>query len=179
MINLIPPVAKRAMLREYWQRVAIVWLLLLCGCMVLAGFLTAPSFVLVQSQLSAYQSQLQSAAALASEQDELAAMITRTNEQASTVLAAGQVSSMTPYLEQVRALATGDITLTRLEVVRTDTVISEVVVTGEAATRVSLTTFAERIEADERFSEAAVPLENLAANEDIAFTLQIAVTPES
>jgi hypothetical protein len=106
-------------------------------------------------------------------------MITRTNEQASTVLAAGQVSSMTPYLEQVRALATGDITLTRLEVVRTDTVISEVVVTGEAATRVSLTTFAERIEADERFSEAAVPLENLAANEDIAFTLQIAVTPES
>ncbi|HMA79135.1 MAG TPA: hypothetical protein VKP88_08580 [Candidatus Paceibacterota bacterium] len=179
MINLIPPVAKRAMLREYWQRVALVWLLCLCGCMVLAGLLTAPSFVLVQSQLQAYQSQVQSAAAMASEQDALAETITTTNEQAATVLAAGQVPSMTAYLEQVRALANQGITISRIEVVRADTSISEVVVSGVADTRVSLTTFANRIESSPQFSEASVPLENLAANEDIAFTLQIAVTPAS
>lgn len=179
MINLIPPVAKRAMLREYWQRVGVVWLLLLSLCIVLAALLTAPSFVLVQSQLSAYELQLQAAATAVSEQDALAAQVTLANTQATTVLAAGEVPRMSPYLEQLQQLTGSGISLTQIDVVRVERVITELAVVGTALNRESLTQFSARIEEDERFGEATVPLESLAANEDIAFTLRIAVTPEA
>lgn len=179
MINLIPPAAKRAVRREYWQRVFVVWLVLLNVCLVLGGLLTAPSFVLVQSQLTAYQSQLESAAAVASEQDQLAATITDTNERARTVLAAAEVPAMTPYLERLRALASAGVAITQVRVIRTEALVTELVVSGEARSRESLRRFSEQIVADERFAAADVPLENLAANEDIAFSLSIVVANDT
>lgn len=178
MINLIPPSAKRAMLREYWQRVAFVWLMLLSGVVLLVGVLTAPSFVLVQGQLQAYESQLQSATAVASEQDALTKIITTTNSQAETAYAAGQLANISQYLEAITALAGTGVTVTRFEVVRDAAVVPEVVVSGVADNRLGLTQFSERIEAAPLFTEANIPLENLAANEDIAFTLQIVIDTE-
>jgi hypothetical protein len=154
-------------------------LLLLGVVLILAGFVTTPSFVLVQGQLQAYESQLQSAAAVATEQDTLTAIITEANTQASTAYAAGQLPNISNYLQAIKDIASPSITLSRFEVNRSDTVVSEVVVTGEAVDRISLTQFGEQIESAPQFFEANIPLENLAANENIAFTLRVAVTPES
>lgn len=179
MINLIPPVAKRNVKREYWLRVLVVWLFLFDFCILVAALLTTPSFVLVQGQLAAFEQQMQSAAAEASEQQALSDTIRHANEQAGTVLAVSSVDAITPYLERIEAIRTPAIQLTNLAVQRTETAVSSITVSGVAQTRQSLTGFSNALVADELFTAADVPLANLAANENLGFTIDIIVaTPE-
>jgi hypothetical protein len=178
MINLIPPTAKRAMRREYWQRVVFVWLILLSGVLLLIGVLTAPSFVLVQSQLQAYELQLQSATAVASSQDELTDVITTTNTQTQIAYAAGELPNISQYIQAVTDLVGTEVTLSQFDVQRDGSLVPEIVVSGIATSRVGLTQFSERIEADPIFTEANIPLENLAANENIPFTLRIVINTD-
>jgi hypothetical protein len=179
MINLLPPAAKKSFRHEYRLRVAIVWLLLFNLVLWVAAVLSAPSFVLVESQLQAYESQIQSANALAREQRELVETVTASNDIARQVNTVATIPKLKPFLMQAEALSGPDVRLSQLSVVRQGTTIESIEVAGIAATRRSLTDFSNALVADERFSEAVVPISNLAANQDIPFTLTIVVAPEN
>ncbi|MAZ29755.1 hypothetical protein CL655_00520 [bacterium] len=163
------------MKREYWMRVAVVWLLLLGGLVVVAAVLTAPSFVLVESQLRAYESQIQTAAAVASEQRALTEEVTRANQLADTVYSVGTIPKVYPYLNRIAELQGEAVMLTRFSVTRVETAVASINVAGVAATRQSLTNFSDAVVADPLFTAADVPLSNLANNEDIAFSISIVV----
>jgi cell division protein FtsB len=178
MINLIPPQAKKQMKREYWLRVSVTWLLLLCGVLVVFGGLLVPSFVLIDSQLRAFEQQAASATAAASEQEGLKDEIATANREAAAVLALGTVPKISPYLQRIEALRGGGITLNQVRVIRTDSVVTEIEVSGVAASRETLTAFSSRLADDDWFTKAPVPFENLAANEDIGFVIPIGVAPQ-
>jgi len=55
MINLIPPAARRAVTIEYWTRVVIIWLCLFLLAVIIIAVLQLPSYVLIKSQLRAYE----------------------------------------------------------------------------------------------------------------------------
>lgn len=176
MINLIPPAAKRAMKREYWFRVGVVWMLLLSIVLIVTMVLLGPSFVLVQTQLSAYQSELESATEAVAEQQALTASVRAANQRAEQVYQVGMVTPLNRYIERVQALQSADVTIRQISLEREATTVSSVTIVGTAATRNSLTAFSTALNNDALFSDADIPLSNLAANENIAFTLTVAVT---
>ena len=178
MINLIPPAAKRRFRREFWIRVVVVWLALGCLVLVFAMLMLLPSFVFVAGQLAAYQSPLNSATEAAAEQAGLRSTVERTNQRAAAVNAIAAIPSITPYIERVRALQGNAITISSVTAVREEVAVSELRISGVALDRRSLTNFSTALAADERFAAADVPLGNLAANEDIAFSLTVTVVPE-
>lgn len=177
MINLIPPAAKRAMKREYWMRVGVVWLMLLTAVIMVAAALTTPAFVLVSTQLQAYESQMQTAEAAADEQQRLVEEVKLSNQQAQVAYTIGSVQHIIPYLSRVTELSGSSIELQQVSAKRNEArVVETIEVAGTAATRQSLTAFSQALEFDPLFDEAKVPLSNLAEQEDISFMLSISVT---
>lgn len=178
MINLIPPAAKRGMKREYWMRVLVVWLFIGMVVLAVAAVLLVPSLVLVDSQLRAFATQLQTAAQAAEQQEALTDMVRDVNTQARAVAALGAVPSLNQYIDRVRAVQGPAITISNISIRREeDASVAQLTLTGTAASRSSLTGFSNALVADPLFSKADVPLENLAANENITFSLTVVVTP--
>jgi len=177
MINLIPPTAKRVMVREYWMRVAYVWSLLLCTTLVLVATFLVPSFVLVGSQLAAYESQIVEAEAMASEQAALVATVEEANQQATHLNAVAEIVPTQSYINRIDALAGSNIKLTQISISRTELLVSTVLVSGVATTRENLARFRDALLAAEEFTAADLPLASLAANSDNIFTITLTVTP--
>lgn len=179
MINLIPPAARQTMKREYWFRVGIVWVTLLIFVLLAAMVLLVPSFVLVETQLRAYESQLQTATQAAEEQEALTDMVRSANTQAQIVHQFGLVDPFSRYIDHIQELQNDAITIRQFELARDGAAVASVTIVGVAANRNSLTTFSAALNNDPLFSEANVPLSNLAANEDISFVITVTVSEPS
>jgi len=177
MINLIPPVAKRAMKREYWLRVGVVWMLLLVFVLLVGMALLVPSFVLVQSQLTAYQTQLATAAEAATEQKEQTKLVREANVLAQMVYEFGMVEPLNRYVTHIQQLHGPQIRVQQMQFTREDGRVKEIVVVGTAADRSSLTQFSTTLNSDPLFTDADIPLSNFAANENIGFSVTVTVVP--
>lgn len=161
------------MKREYWMRVAIVWGVLLGGVIVTVSLLLIPSFVLVATQLNAYQSQIVAAEALASEQETLVATVREANLQAAHLNEIAQVEAVSPYITLVDQLAGQAVSITQFTVARDDLKIETITLDGVARSRESLAQFRDALVADAAFVSADLPLSSLAANSDNIFTITI------
>lgn len=175
MINLIPPPAKRALRREYWTRITTVWLWLVVLVLAVSAIFAAPSFVLVSTQLDAYEQQLQAATAAADEQDQLAAAVQQSNSEAAAAYQLGTVTAFMPHYDAITGVQPADVTLQNFIFNREEGVITNIVVSGSATTRRSLTSFSEALVASPYFVSADVPLADLAAQQDLSFSLTIEV----
>lgn len=165
------------MLREYWMRVAFAWSLLLCVVLILVAMLLVPSFVLVESQLAAYESQIVEAEAMASEQALLVTTVEEANQRAAHLNAVAEIAPTQPYINRIDALAGSDINLTQISISRTELLVSTILVSGVATTRENLARFRDALLAAEEFTAADLPLASLAANSDNAFIITLTVTP--
>lgn len=175
MVNLLPPEAKRQITFEYYVRVATVWLFLMTGAMCVLGALLVPISLLVKLQLNAYNETYTRVTADKSTFAEAEAQVLTANSVARELERAAAVTPLWDDIALVNNLAGPAIALESLSIARGTTGIASFVITGEAATRAELAAFRDRIKADERFADAALPLSNLAKDKEIPFSITISV----
>lgn len=179
MINLLPPTAKRAVVREYWMRVVVVWVLLLSFGMAIVAALQVPSYVLLSSQLTAYQSEYSNAQAKKNDYEAAEGEVTAINTLAQHVSAVAFESSATAIIDELDMLSGPTVALQGFDVVQEKGVVKEIMISGIADDRSSLATFSDRVAASDHFIEANVPISNLARDKDITFQIEVIPAPKT
>jgi len=180
MANLIPPAAKRSIKIEYWVRVVSVWLMLFSVAALTLAVLNAPVHLLIQSQLQTHGSLFDDANEQNTSYEKIEAEIVKANDNATLLIGIRAVDSIVPYIEQIESLSNEKITLNTFSVTRKGTKVSAVSLTGVAVDRASLVEFSRAIENSDTYSEASIPLSNLAKDSDIPFTINaVLATAES
>jgi hypothetical protein len=177
MINLIPPSAQTEVRKEYWLRVATVWLFLCGSALLILVVLNIPLHVLVGSQLDAFsneyaQANLESELFKGSEE-----AVKKANDVAQLLSNTHDEPTFSKIIEEIESLSGSDIRILDVTLTRKGALLEPIVVRGSAASRLALTEFQDALEAHPLFKQAELPLSNLARDKDIVFT--ITIEPES
>lgn len=177
MINLIPPTARRTVVKEYWLRVATVWLFLIAFAFFVVGVLKTPAYLLISSRGDLYSAQVNQAVSEleASVADE--ALIKEANEKAAHLRAAIDTAT-TPFsvvIDELTILAGAQVTIEQFNLIKTAEGLGEIQISGTASERADLTRFDDAIEAHPLFEKAVLPISNLAQDRNLSY--QITITP--
>ena len=173
MINLIPPDARSAVVREYWLRVCVVWLLLLAVSLIIVGVFRLPSYVLLQAQEVAFEQQFESAAENQAEFEESEALIKQANLEASHLNSFASSTPFSFYMDRLDNLANDGVGVETFSFKNAEGILEEILITGTATDRRSLTQFKDAITEAEEFIAAELPIANLAQDLDITFSITV------
>ena len=173
MINLIPPDARKAVVKEYWLRVSVVWLFLLAISLVIVGVFQLPSYVLLQTQEVAFAEQFESAQQKQEAFEVSETLIKQANLEAQHLNNFATSTPFSVYMEILDGLATNGVTIEQFAFRKEEQLLKEILITGIASDRRSLTTFKDVITADAAFADAILPIANLAQDLDIVFSITV------
>ncbi len=179
MINLIPPVVRKAVVTEYWVRVLSVWFLIFSVVNIVIFLFALPVYILVTSQVETYAQSATEAAERVSDYDLSAGALVRANMAAQKVFELRDVKYFSEAIKQIESLQGVDITIDGFVFGRKEKSLAPVILTGEANTRQALADFRDRLIKQENVSEVILPISNLAKDKDIKFSLSVAFKEEN
>lgn len=173
MLNLIPPIAKRSVTKEYWTRaVTVIMFLLGTACLIVVSFLL-PTYVLVANQLEGLEEQVAAKAASTASFDASAGALGTAMQQAGVLLLdTAVVTAPTELINVLTSLAGTAVTLSAISYSVTDGSVT-LTISGEAADRQTLASYRDAIEAHSYFLSADLPISSLVKDRDLLFTMTI------
>jgi hypothetical protein len=168
MINLIPPDGKRTVRKEYIARVASVWLFIAALAIASGALMLFPTYILVAQQLT-----IDASNAVSDEAYNQALKELNLAQALATKLAAPQrgVPAADILAHAEDALEDGVV----LRGISIESVggVPSVQAVGTAQTRELLRRFIANLESDPFFTDASVPVSDLARDVDLVFTLTL------
>lgn len=178
MINLIPPKAKKIVIREYWTRAGAVWLLMFSFAFLIMAFLSVPTYILLRSLESAMASQIDYAKAEQGSYKESESTIKNANALINHLNRSEAQMSFSSLLGELDTVAGAGVTLTEFGFVEEDGALKQISLLGHADTRVLLSSFRDRLVAHNLFLSVDLPLSNLAKDRDITFSMKVMLETE-
>ncbi len=178
MINLIPPKAKKIVVREYWTRAASVWFLIFSFALLVMAFLSVPTYILLRSLESAMASQIDYAKAEQGSYKESERTIKNANALINHLNRSEAQMSFSALLGKLDTVAGPGVTLTEFGFVEEEGVLKQVSLLGHADTRVLLSSFRDRLTAHDLFLSVDLPISNLAKDKDITFSMKVTLETE-
>ena len=171
MINLIPPVAKKSIILEYWVRVFTVWLLLIAFAVVVGISVLLPPYVLVTSQVDVYTESAEQASAKIATYENVSVDLIKASQQARIIVDSSKSFTMSRYIYLFESLQNPGISLSQIKLLRTETGIAPISLSGIATNRQMLADFRDRLLDEEEVSTVDLPISNLAKDKDINFSI--------
>lgn len=174
MINLIPPVAKKRVVKEYWIRVITVWFFMASLALLLVLALQAPTYMLIKIYDKALITQFDNAEAMKEEFSNLEKEITEANELVDHLAPkTDPTPKFSELIYELDGLAAGTVELVQFSVVKEDGELNKMDVIGNANSRSALSKFRDAVEGHVLFESAQLPISNLAKDKDIVFSMKI------
>jgi hypothetical protein len=178
MINLIPPVVRKAVVKEYWIRVFSVGLFMLSIVSLIVTLFALPVYVLVSSKVEVYADTVAKASEKVAEYDFSAGSLVKANQMAQSIFELRKVDSFTEAVNLIEKVKGSDVVINSYNFSRKGDVLSPVMVEGESSTRQALSDFREALLKQENITEVVLPISNLAKDKDIQFSLSVTFKPE-
>jgi uncharacterized SAM-dependent methyltransferase len=175
MINLIPPQAKKGVVREYWTRVVSVWFYSWAAALLGGVLIMLPAYVLIKSQVSVYEESAKNASEKVANFEDVSKGLTNSNQQADKLLSGFKQSQVSQRLQTLRSLEVNGIVLSEIFVSRIDEAYEPIKLTGSAEDRQALATFRDRLLALPDVASVDLPISNLAKDRDIQFSLTVVI----
>ena len=176
MINLIPPGAQKKVKHEYWIRVVSVWLMLGAIAFLMITILNIPAYLLVKNQLEFLTTEYQSASDDKRVFAELSQELRDANNIGTLLRTQKETYLFSEIITEIKTQAPGTVILRGFTIRRDDGGIISITVRGQSASRNTLASFRDAIEASDMFESAELPLSNLAKDKDIPFNISIIPT---
>lgn len=173
MINLIPSVAKRSLLIEYWVRVISAWLILWSISLFVSTLMLYPAYVLISSQVSVYEASAREASQKVASYENVSVSLVRSSQQARSIMDELSIPVFSENITLFEGLQGTGIQLSKLGLSRNDDGIAPVFLVGVADDRQSLASFRDRLLAEEQVTAVDLPIANLARDKDIQFTITV------
>lgn len=176
MINLLPPTAKKELVKEYWLRTVTVWCFLWAVTILVGTILLVPPYMLTALQTNAYKQSAATATEKNENFDAVAAELTRASEQASAMSDHFARPAVTTYLQLLKQFENNALSITDISFEKTVEGISPIIVSGVAKDRQALAGFRDAMLADEAIESVELPISNLAKDRDITFEVVVTTT---
>jgi hypothetical protein len=173
MINLIPPVVKKAVVKEYWIRVFSVGLFMLSVVSLIVMLFALPVYVLVSSQVEVYAESAARASEKIAEYDFSAGSLAKANQMAQKIFELRHYDSFADAVAQIEEVRGSNVVINGYEFSRKDQNLTPVLVSGEASTRQALSDFREALLKQKNIEDVILPISNLAKDRDIQFSLSV------
>jgi hypothetical protein len=173
MINLIPPIVRTAIIKEYWVRVITIGFFVASIVALAISLFALPVYVRVSLQASEYAVSATEAAQRVSEYDLSAGALVKANVMAQQIFELRENEQFSDVLELLLSLQGSDIVLENFDFGRKDGALTPVMISGDATTRQALASFRDALLAEERVIAADLPISNLAKDRDIQFTISV------
>lgn len=181
MINLIPPAARRSVMREYWFRAISVWLLLCgTGCIIIAVLLF-PTYILIRMQVNQIDANMTASSDKVATFDVSSAELTLANTRAQVLTSISSSTPFSTYVDTIETLSGGEVTISQMVFARPQTG-GTIKLSGTAKTRQALAQFRDALEAETAFDAVDLPISNLIKERDLLFFMDITLatsTPTS
>lgn len=172
MINLIPPSAKKGVVKEYWKRVITVWLFILGTSFLILSVFLLPTYVRLQSEIAALQASVGTSKEHIATYDVSNTELTSVSKKAEYVLGSKQSVNFSEQITNIESKATNKITLQDFDFTNIGGQVS-LKISGMASTRQDLVNFKEALEKDVIFDSVVLPIENLIKSQDILFVMDL------
>ncbi len=173
MINLIPPKGHTALKHEYVLRVASVYAFLLAGVLVAATALMIPTYVVTSTQLTGAKDEGDRMAETKQKFDTAFGEIREANTVMAQLRKESATTDISDIITEVVRVAPRGVTFTTFQATREGTKLPEIQVQGMADSRIVLASFKNALEASDRFSEAIVPISDLARDSELPFVVTV------
>jgi len=182
MTNLIPRSAKKKIVQEYWMRVVCAWVVLWSLCILVGVVLLWPTYVLLSGNNAAYAEFFSDASERSAEFEASGQQLVEATRQSIDIIRLSEQATLSSVLADIwstvdaSTIVIEDIDITRSEVQET---LNPIGITGEASNRQALADFRSSLQALPYVTAVDLPIENLAQNEDIAFTMTVTIALET
>ena len=173
MTNLIPPRAKKQLLKEYWVRVVSVWLMLWAAALLLGAIAILPVFILVSHQVVIHKESAELASEKVVNYENVATELVRVSQLAQIIIDEGEVPAFSYYLDLFNRLEGSGVEINQLNLTREGLAIGLIQVSGIAKDRQSLASFRDRLLSQEEIVEVDLPISNLTLDKDITFNITV------
>lgn len=173
MINLVPPIVRKEIIKEYWVRVISVFLFIASIVSLCALLFILPSYVLLSGQVGSVTSSAEMVKARMADYDLSAGALVKANVRAQKIYDLREVDKFSEIFEQVLFLNASGIVIEGFDFVRKDKLIDSIQISGAAETRQSLADFREELLEQKNIKEVVLPISNLAKDKDIEFTMSV------
>lgn len=177
MINLIPPSAKKSIVIEYWLRVFSVWGFIWAISLAIGIALLLPVYVLINLQVSNLTDSAASASQKLASYQDVTKDLNIANQQARSIVDTRRFKTLSTYNEQFKALETGQVQLTSINITRGKDGVAPISLAGNAQNREALANFRDQIKAIPEVAAVDLPISNLAKDRDIQFTMSVTIKP--
>jgi hypothetical protein len=177
MINLVPAIVRKTIVKEYWIRVVSVFLFLSALLSVLCIIFALPVYVLISAQVEAFSASATEAAARVAEFDVSTSALTKANTHAQKIVSQKNTKDFTAVLTKLESLASSGVVLRSYEFTRKEGALAPIQVVGKAETRQSLADFHASLRAEPMVEKVDLPISNLAKEKDIDFTMTVTLKP--
>lgn len=178
MANLIPPSARSVVIREYWMRVAAVWLFLISAAGLVIIALMVPTYMLVASQQGAFANRADEARTEQEAYREARDTIRDANALLVHLNRSNEEESFVALVSMIDTIAGSDVRVRSVSLTSAAEMGTSVTLDGTAADRTALAAFRDRLESDTRVAAVNLPIGSLAGDRDISFMMEVTLTDE-
>ena len=179
MINLIPPQAKKGVVKEYWMRVVSVWFYTWSAGLLGGLLIMVPAYVLINSQVSVYEVSAKTASEKVASFEDVSKGLAASSQRAGKLVTSFRQSLISERISTLRSLERPGVTISELTIGRVDEKYEPIQVTGNAKDRQALAAFRDRLLAEPDVAAVDLPISNLAKDRDIQFSLTVTLKPIS
>ncbi len=175
MTNLIPPQAKTQLVRLYWIRLVSAWAIVWSVAFGIGLLLMYPTHLLITGTSEAYTETAASASERTEVYDEMVKELGTANLQARQIVSGAKQTKLSSILSDVWSVNGQGVEVSTVQLTRVEGELGPISLIGEAANRQALASFRNRLEALPYVASVDLPIENLALNQDIPFTITVEV----
>lgn len=175
MANLLPVLARKKIVREYWLRVGTIVFLMFALAMTAVGVMLAPTYVHLNNNLNSMRSFIQSAEEEQVRAQEAKVSVQGTNQLVRLLNESRERVSFTHYHNQLEQLAGTSVDIRQFQIMQREGSVEDLRIEAVAVTRQALIDFLDRLQTHEEFGRVDVPIASLARSENITFNVQIPV----
>lgn len=179
MINLIPQTAKKKLRVEYWVRVVTVWFLLWSIALLVGALLLLPSYVLIGSQVTAYETSAAEAFEKVANHENTTDGLIAASRQAKMAVDEAEQPVLSSYVTLFEGLQDHTIQLNSIKLSRESNGVGPVILSGLADDRLALSSFRDRLLEEELVETADLPISNLTQDKDIPFNLTVVLVKKT
>ena len=173
MINLIPTGGRRTVKHEYILRVGATLGFLFTGVFLLLSVALVPTYVLVDAQIKAFESEKQQLAETDTAFQQADEEVVFTKEILAQLKRAPTYERVSAVITELQLVAPSVITYTNFIADASSGSFTKIQVKGQAPTREDLVDLKNNIEASDMFESAEVPIADLARDVDVPFAIVV------
>jgi hypothetical protein len=173
MINLIPKKGHKTVKYEYILRVGATLGFLFTGMLLLLSASLIPTYVLVDAQIKAFESEKKQLSETDATFKEADNEVELTKEILAQLKRSPNNARVSEVVEEIRSVAPNSIVFTNFITDATKGSFTKIQVKGQAPTRKELAELKNTLESSEMFASAEVPIGDLARDVDVPFAIAV------